>query len=68
MCALAGDVGFSVKRQSETKDLEILEQARRKFDDRKLPERKGGGAPDQDYHPLRPQQQQQQQQQQRKFA
>jgi hypothetical protein len=63
MCALAGDVGFSVKRQSETKDLEILEQARRKFDDRKLPERKGGGAD------TRPQQQQpQQQQQQRKFA
>ena len=50
----AGDVGFSVKRQSETKDLEILEQARRKFDERKPPERKGGGD-------ARPQQLQQQQ-------
>ena len=55
--ALAGDTGFSVKRQSETKDLEILEQARRKFDDKKcMPQQQ---------QQQRSQQQQQQQQQQR---
>jgi hypothetical protein len=50
-----------VKRQSETKDLEMLEQARRKFDDvRTLAEKKSAGNGQAAKGESRPQQQQRQ--------
>ena len=49
---LAGDGGFNITAQSEIKDLEILEQARRQFDEGRRPDKdknhshKGGGKGD----------------------